>query len=1196
MSSAPEHRFDPPDVLEGLARSTDPLLVGVRHHSSACAAAIAPILDAFRPDCILVELPAEFAPWLPWLGHPGARAPLALGAVCGPSLAFYPFADFSPELEVIRWAVRSGVPCEPFDLPIARRSEEEAEKGAIGAPEPGDHAPHRIHGALLALVSAPDHESLWDQLVEAPAAGGDPEQTRRAALLYGWALRADAGTDARGSDLARERFMRERIAAARAGGARRITTVVGAFHAAALLDDAAADPLPRLPPIHVHPIHVQKTGPEVVTSLLPYGFEQLDSRSGYPAGIRDPQWHQRVFHAIREAKPVDGVLGEVVVEVCRRIRSERHVAGTPDATEALRTARGLAALRDLPAPGRRELLEGVQLALGHGELLGRGRVVARALDHVMVGHGRGRLADGTPRSGLAPHVEGLFAALRLPGPDATPSTEPLRLDPLRSEIDRRRHVTLHRTSAAGVSYAEPIDTDDENLTSVWQVAWTAATEATLAAASLRGVTLEQAAAGAIRARTAALDSEDKLTAGIRIDLLSVSAECGLPDLVRSGLREMRDAVAREAGLAELVRAIALVERIAHGHLPGCPVDPARIPKTEPGAVQTVVLADGVLGEVRDELLAAAVRAVDGLHGSDDAADLAALVSLVRVFEQAPERLGDGRLAWALERLAELGTPRMQGGAGGARVLLGTETPAVFGERIGSWVDACSDAGSRTLLAGRLRGTLAAVGPQLEGHPALLRPLLLRIAALDDTGFLSRLPALRDGFDVLSPAARDRLLQVVSEQIASRDGAPTTAELDHDPVALASFAGADLAGLEILTRLALAPEPVARATPGPARPLPEGDTRLPADPSHRVGGRDRWRLMLGRQRRNLDAHGRRYARALDELYGQGRGEGSRGGIGGKGGGTEDPFPSVREWSDDLAELFGGQLRQEVLGRAAERGDPNALLELDPNEVQPSVQLLEQVLSLKGGLSEAQLVTLRRIVERVVRSLLDELAVRIRPAMSGISVPRPTRRRTGRLDLRRTIDANLRTVRLQDGAPQLLPDRLVFRTRGKRSMDWRIVLVVDTSGSMDSNVIHSAMMSAILSGLPAVSLHFVAFSTQVVDLSDRVDDPLGLLLEVRVGGGTDIGKAVRYARSLVTSPTRTICVVVSDFEEGAPVRKLVSEVRTMVESGVKMLGLAALDDHARPSFNVGIAEMLVAAGMPVAALSPLELARWVGEQIR
>jgi hypothetical protein len=31
-------------------------------------------------------------------------------------------------------------------------------------------------------------------------------------------------------------------------------------------------------------------------------------------------------------------------------------------------------------------------------------------------------------------------------------------------------------------------------------------------------------------------------------------------------------------------------------------------------------------------------------------------------------------------------------------------------------------------------------------------------------------------------------------------------------------------------------------------------------------------------------------------------------------------------------------------------------------------------------------------------------------------------------------------------------------------------------------------------------------------------------------------------------------------------------------------------------VGIAQQLVAAGMPVAALSPVELARWVADQVR
>ena len=129
-----------------------------------------------------------------------------------------------------------------------------------------------------------------------------------------------------------------------------------------------------------------------------------------------------------------------------------------------------------------------------------------------------------------------------------------------------------------------------------------------------------------------------------------------------------------------------------------------------------------------------------------------------------------------------------------------------------------------------------------------------------------------------------------------------------------------------------------------------------------------------------------------------------------------------------------------------------------------------------------------------------------------------------------------------------------------------------------------------------VRFLAFSTEIIDLSEHVSDPLALLLEVEVGGGTHIAKALRYARSLVTVPQRTIVLVLSDFEEGYSVEGLVGEVRSLVEAGVTCLGLAALDDRGAPRYAVPIAEQVAGAGMPIAALTPLELARWVGDQIR
>ena len=84
--------------------------------------------------------------------------------------------------------------------------------------------------------------------------------------------------------------------------------------------------------------------------------------------------------------------------------------------------------------------------------------------------------------------------------------------------------------------------------------------------------------------------------------------------------------------------------------------------------------------------------------------------------------------------------------------------------------------------------------------------------------------------------------------------------------------------------------------------------------------------------------------------------------------------------------------------------------------------------------------------------------------------------------------------------------------------------------------------------------------------------------------------------MVQPTRTICVLVSDFEEGAPVGRLIASVRRLAEARVTLMGLAALDDQAAPAYDRGVAQRLAAAGMRVAALSPDKFADWLGEVIR
>lgn len=1283
MSLLPDD--DPKTAVEELAACTTPWLFGVRHHSPACATALPPLLDKLKPTVIALEMPADLGHWIEWLGHPEADAPLAVGAVGkhGGDLGFYPFADFSPELVAIRWARANKVPVVAIDLPASRRGGRDRGGDVLGIEA-------RLRGA--------DDDS-WEHLVEGPAVMADPERVRRAALLYGWALRLDSvrGGGVSELDLAREAYMREMLAKLQAGeyeGAtyvesavakamaapkktatkaaakkpaatkkaaapakkaaapakkaaapakapakkapakktakaaaddlevvveerveievmlpppapppgpkivledrtkkrpkskERVAAIIGSFHAAALL------PEPTLWKDPGEPEDGDDETIEIVSSLIPYGFELLDARSGYPAGIRDPMWQQRLWKTQKDGGDVTGLVASCLVEITREVRQRGLPASVPDARAAAEIAISLASLRGLAAPGRRELVEAVQTALTHGELMGRGRVVARAMQNVMVGHHRGHLANGTPRSGLAPHVFALLDELRLPHKGMLEPVD-LRLDPLRSPIDRRRHVALARMRACGIPYGTEEESPGiggvESLHSAWKLHFTPSSEAVIELAGLRGITLKQAAAGTLRAEHARLVKDDKLTAIALVGLAESAADAGIGDLAHEWLLDLTGPRLAESTLTELIALIALLDRITAGHVVGLPTDKD---DEVPGELDVFVAPDIDRGLV----LNTAVASILGLAGSESLDDVRSLAELIHVLDRPEhETLGDARLRWSIDQLVETGTPLIHGAASVVQVLIDTATPEVLSNTMGGWVDIATDIDSRRVLAGRLRGAIAIAGPLFESTPVFLDGVCERIEKYTDEDFLLRITALRDGFETLSTASRRRLLRSLGDRLGEGDARGQGLDVAVAiPIQLmAAAAEADRAGRIAADRI---PRPELVMPPS----LAKAELRSIVALDHAIPVRDRWRMILGHERDQMRPRSLRAARALDELYGQGHGEGSRSEMG-SGGGQEAGFPTVRAWKEEIEALFGAKVFEEVAAKAAMQGRVGALLELDPEEVTPSIELLEQVLSLKGGLGEAHLGRLRQIIKRVVDELVRELAVRIRPALHGVLGARPTRRPTGTLHLPRTVMANLGRTRITEDADgndqvQMVPETLIFRARQRRHMDWKVVLVVDVSGSMEPSVIYSAMMAAIISAVPWIGVKFITFSTEIVDLSEHVSDPLALLLEVSVGGGTHIAKGLRYARSLVEVPQRTIVIVVSDFEEGFSVDALLGEIRTLVEAGVTCLGLAALDDSGAPRYAVPIAEQIVSAGMPVAALTPLELARWVGDKIR
>ena len=365
---------------------------------------------------------------------------------------------------------------------------------------------------------------------------------------------------------------------------------------------------------------------------------------------------------------------------------------------------------------------------------------------------------------------------------------------------------------------------------------------------------------------------------------------------------------------------------------------------------------------------------------------------------------------------------------------------------------------------------------------------------------------------------------------------------------------------------------------------------------------RWRMVLGRYaepnlpRRHQDAD-------LDDVLGyiydrEYTGRGHRLGAGG-GDGTRTTLgpPVIRavDWLEDARRLFPASTLQRLESDALTRYGLAELLDAPEaiEAIDTSPELGAALLRIKGTISPRLTDGLRALIARIVDDIMERLQYPVTTALSG-----PRRRSNSphalarNFDWRRTIAANLGNMDPGTGRMIVEDVRFVSRQR-RRNLTWDVIILVDQSASMASCLLHSAVMASILAGLPGLSVRLAVFDTTVVDLSHLVDDPVEVLMTSQLGGGTDIANAVGYAAEAVTSPSRTIVTVISDFQEGGSVSTLVKRVHDLVAQGITVLGLASLGDEGRVWYDHDVAERLSEVGMRIAAMTPDRFATWLAE---
>lgn len=296
--------------------------------------------------------------------------------------------------------------------------------------------------------------------------------------------------------------------------------------------------------------------------------------------------------------------------------------------------------------------------------------------------------------------------------------------------------------------------------------------------------------------------------------------------------------------------------------------------------------------------------------------------------------------------------------------------------------------------------------------------------------------------------------------------------------------------------------------------------------------------------------------------------------------------MARWLGDIRTYFPSSVVQVMQRDAIDRlGLATLLLEPEMLQaVEPDVHLVGTLLSLNKALPETTKETARAVVRKVVEDLERRLATRTRAALTG-ALDRSAR--TGRprhhdIDWNRTIAANLKHYLPEHRT--VVPERLVGHGRASRSVKKEVVLCVDQSGSMAASVVYASVFGAVLASMRSLETRLVVFDTAVVDLTEQLDDPVDVLFGTRLGGGTDINRALAYCQSRITRPAETVVVLISDLYEGGIRDEMLKRVAAMRAAGVRFVTLLALSDEGTPAYDREHAAALAALGAPAFACTP------------
>ena len=361
---------------------------------------------------------------------------------------------------------------------------------------------------------------------------------------------------------------------------------------------------------------------------------------------------------------------------------------------------------------------------------------------------------------------------------------------------------------------------------------------------------------------------------------------------------------------------------------------------------------------------------------------------------------------------------------------------------------------------------------------------------------------------------------------------------------------------------------------------------------------RWRLILGSEAQkrmegmgdgpDLSQEDLMMDTALDAIYNRDMKFGFGGGAG-KGASS----PQISRWLGDVRTLFDKDIVKIIQSDAMERCGLKQLIfepELLEN-IEPDMHMASMILTLKDQIPKKSKENAREFIRKIVEQINALLETDLKRAVTAsinrkLHSPIPS---ASALDFQTTIRKGIKDYNTK--LKKIIPQKYYFfeRSATTAANKYTVILDIDQSGSMGESVIYSSIMSCILASMSAIKTKVVAFDTNIVDLSEKCEDPIDLLFGFTLGGGTDIEKSIKYCTKYIENPKKTIFFLISDLEEGGNRAGLLRRLTQMKEDGVIVICLLAISDSGKPYYDANMAQRIANNGIPCFAAAPQMLPR-------